>query len=526
MRVSFKTFIDITVIAFTALLIFLPRLSTLPFHWEEPRRVLCAYEMLHSGNWFVPTIQNQVFLSRPPLQNWIIALTGIVRGSFDHLTGRLPSVICALLLAILMYYYCLSLLSRGVALLAPLFFLTMPEIIQFSRTAETELTFTLFLTGSLIFWHWGETKKWPSYLKWSLAYILLACATLTKGINQAPVYFSAVVGVHLIRHRRLNTLLSAEHLFGFAFFCILVGFWQLGFTYYVGKKIGWYMHFKDVGLRFQHFEMIDYLKHAFVFPCELLLETLPWVLFLSAYASRFFWLKLIPPEAKPIAVFYLISIATTIFSVWFPPGAHVRYYMPMFPFFAILAAIAVQSIYDSISSHQIKSLWQQCYPFFITFGIIGIPLVGLIPFICSLFNIHLFASIPLFHSLLYLIGSFILAFGLTLIYHWKIPTQLYLSVICYALFASLTFNIIYMDIQQERYIDRYIHANHFLSKLQELPSGAKLASTSAIEHYFLYYYLLHTGETIPIIANKGLIPKLEKSTWVLINPDGSIEKSG
>ena len=79
------TLVELLVLLFCGAVIFLPRLAELPFHGEEPRRTICAWELILSGNGFVPTIQGEPFLSRPPFQNWIIALTGTAIGNFGHL---------------------------------------------------------------------------------------------------------------------------------------------------------------------------------------------------------------------------------------------------------------------------------------------------------------------------------------------------------------------------------------------------------------------------------------------------------
>jgi hypothetical protein len=498
---SFKNFSCILIIFFVGLLSFLPRLDSLPFRGEEPRRVISSFEMLESKNWFVPTIQHQVFLSRPPMQNWIIALTGMARGSFDHLSGRLPSIISALLIALLIYYYCIATLSRGTALLASLFFLTMPQVLQLGRTAESELMFTLFLSASFLLWHRGEMQKWPNYLKWGLAYTLLACATLTKGINQAPVYFAAIVGVNLLYTGRLKSLFSFGQLFGLTLFFILVGLWQWGFIHYVGAKTGWLMHAGDVTLRFENSGLKLYFEHGIIFPFELLAVMLPWTLFLPVYASHSFWSDLIPPKAKPIVIFCLSAIAITILSVWIPPGARTRYYMPLFPCFAILAAIAAEALSQSNIETISVSGKRLCLIFMRTWQI-AIPLAGLINFLLTVLDFKILQpSEPIFHAFLYLAGTFILGFGLFMIQRKKTTEKFYPSVICYALFAALTINLIYTDSRKEKYNDV---ETQLLAGLKDLPTDTKLVSLGPIAYEVLYYYMLHKGETIPIVSYETL----------------------
>lgn len=498
----YKTITGILVITFFTAIIFLPRLATLPYRGEEPRRVVSSYELLQSGNWFVPTIQNEVFLSRPPLQNWVIAATGMIRGNFDHLTGRLPSVLCVLLTALLIYYYSLAALSHNTALLASLFFLTMPQVIQLGRTAETELMFTLFLSASFLLWHRGEMSNWSNTWKWTVAYFLLACATLTKGINQAPVYFAAIIGMHLLWNRRLNTLLSTGHLIGLGLFCLIVGFWQWGFMHYVGAKTGLMMHMGDVALRFNDTGLKKYINHAITFPVELFAVMLPWSILLPVYLSRSFWLKRLPPEAKPIAVFCISAIAITFLSVWIPPGAQTRYYMPLFPCFAILAAMVATAACRPLQDNEkVNALLQQPDLLFPKILILLIPMAGVITFIWALIGRYwIVPPEPLSNAVVYLCGTVVLSLCLIIILHKKTANKLYLSVICYALFAALTVSLVYTDTRKIVYNDV---ESQVLRGLNKLPKGTNLVSIGPIAFDFLYYYMLHTGKTIPIMTDEA-----------------------
>ena len=495
-----KSFIHLSLILALGLLIFLPRLQVLPFRGEEPRRVVCAFEMLQSGNWFVPTIQNELFLSRPPLQNWIIAATGVVRGTFDHLTGRLPTLFSLLITCLLIYFYCTSTMSRRTALLAALFFLTMPQVLQLGLTAETELMFTALLSGSFLLWHCGDLRKWNPYLKWGCAYVLLGLATLTKGINQAPVYFAAIVGIYLLLNRRLKELFSMAHILSFFWFIFIVGSWQWGFIHYVGAKTGWLMHLGDVELRFNGLGLKDYLAHGVIFPFELLGVMLPWSLFLFLYASPTFWRKCLPLESKPIAIFCLAAIGITIFSVWYPPGSRTRYYMPLFPCVAILAAIAAEAIW-SLKDQEIRKIWwtRSC-SVFMNCMLLLIPLAGLCfmgwAFLSS--KLHL-PPLPWADVLFYLAGCF----GIGLVLWTMQPTsnRFGVYVIGYALFAALTLNFIYMDTRQEKYNDVQ---SQVVSGLKTLPKDTNLMSLGAIPSDFLYYYVLHRGKTIPILTEQDL----------------------
>ncbi len=79
------------------------RMTSLTVRGEESRRGLIAREMLNTGDWIVPRCQGVPLFSRPPLQNWLIAAVGIVRGDVDIFALRFPSD-CAILMTVILVY--------------------------------------------------------------------------------------------------------------------------------------------------------------------------------------------------------------------------------------------------------------------------------------------------------------------------------------------------------------------------------------------------------------------------------------
>ena len=131
-------------------LIFGTRLGEVPPSGEEPRRGQVAREMLASGDFIVPRQQGLPFLSRPPVQNWAIALVSLVRGKTDPVAIRLPSVLAVLLTVILIYVCSRRFLTRLGALCAAAAYPTMGLVLQFGWLGETEAIYTLVVAGSLL----------------------------------------------------------------------------------------------------------------------------------------------------------------------------------------------------------------------------------------------------------------------------------------------------------------------------------------------------------------------------------------
>jgi len=75
-------------------------LPTSPRRTEEGN---IAQEMLISGSYLVPTVYGELYNKKPPLQNWFIALFGYIDKKVSNLDARLPSIIAAMLVAVILY---------------------------------------------------------------------------------------------------------------------------------------------------------------------------------------------------------------------------------------------------------------------------------------------------------------------------------------------------------------------------------------------------------------------------------------
>ena len=66
------------------LIAYLVNLGLLPLFADEPTRAVVALEMIFSGNYWVPKINDGYYFSKPPLYNWIIAGTFLITGNMSE----------------------------------------------------------------------------------------------------------------------------------------------------------------------------------------------------------------------------------------------------------------------------------------------------------------------------------------------------------------------------------------------------------------------------------------------------------
>ncbi len=316
------------------------RLSALPLRGEESRRGRIAVEMAESGDWIVPRQQGEPFLSRPPLQNWVIAAFGRFRGEVDLWAVRLPSVLAVALAALLTYWYARRFLSPIGAFSAGLVLATFGQVLELGSLGETESLFMLVVAGSILLWHGLRQTGYSPWLYWPLAYAMVSLGGLAKGI-QSPVFFALAIGVFLLVQGAWRELFSLPHIIGGGLALALVwGPWQVLFW----QAEGWHavraIYGGDVAMRFEQADLLDFVTHLAVFPFEVFFGSLlPWSLLLLAFASRSF--RNFDEHARPYLVFLAVAVAATFPTCWLPPGARGRYFMPLYPCLAVLVGAVV-----------------------------------------------------------------------------------------------------------------------------------------------------------------------------------------
>lgn len=315
------------------------RLETLTLRGEETRRAQVAAEILASGDWVVPRQQGNIYLSRPPLGNWLIAISASVRGELDTLAVRLPTVLAILATTLLIYVYMRDFVSRTSALLAAAAYPTMGQVLQIGRLAETEGVFTLLVSSSLLVWHRGLVRGWPVWLTWSAGYTLAALAGLAKG-PQGPLYFVASTWLFLLLARDWRRLWGRGHLVGMLAFMACLGSWQI--PYYLRTNLAsvYGIWTGNALARYQDHQALKFVQHLLTYPFEILICTLPWSLVLRQYFRRSFYSGV--AGARPSLTFVTVCLLATFPTVWFAAGAKGRYFMPLYPLLAVLVGVGVE----------------------------------------------------------------------------------------------------------------------------------------------------------------------------------------
>lgn len=71
---------------------------------NEGRRALAVQEMVSSGDWLLPHLYGQLYLTKPPLLYWLSSIFAMF-GGVNEWTLRLPSALVAIAVLWMVYRY-------------------------------------------------------------------------------------------------------------------------------------------------------------------------------------------------------------------------------------------------------------------------------------------------------------------------------------------------------------------------------------------------------------------------------------
>jgi len=277
-----KLFLLSLVLLPAALLI---NLGIMVFIDDEAIRSLVAQEMLWSGNYIAPVMHGDAYLNKPPLWNWILALSFTLHGEVNEWAPRLPTVIGLLGFAAWVVY-----------------------------------------TQIMLLYQYGRRGEWWRAFGW--AYGLTAVGFMLKGLP-AIVFQGLSVFAILGWTRSWKQFFRPAHLLtGIA--CVgtlALYYWQ--YSEYVDLERVARRLFVESGKRTAVAHGFgESVQHVLAFPFEMSYHFLPWTLLLIYLLQPGSWQRL---RKNDFAAFTLVAFLVNIPIYWLSPNVYPRYLLMLFP---------------------------------------------------------------------------------------------------------------------------------------------------------------------------------------------------
>lgn len=309
----------------------------------EGRYAQVSQEMALSGDWVTPRVwMNEThlpFLGKPPLFFWAAACAMKLVG-VNAFAARLPSLLSAAFLLVLVYVVLARYASRGAGLLGVLVATTCGFFFAVAGSVATDVALSACVGGSLLAYFAFLSEADPTVRgRWSLlVFFLLGLGFLAKG-PVALVLFGLPVLVWTIRWRAWDTLRGHRWLAGVLLFLLVAVPWYVLCEL---RNPGFLKYFfiNENFLRFVTHEYGDAYGtgHQYRRGTSVLMflgATAPWSLYAlwRAYRDRLF-----SPErrgADRMASFLFIGFAAGTLFWCLARQLLITYLLPMVPLFAV-----------------------------------------------------------------------------------------------------------------------------------------------------------------------------------------------
>ena len=309
-------------------------------------------QMLATGQWWSVYLNGQPDFDKPPMFVWFEALSMWVFGVSDF-AARFPSALLGLGSVLLVYFLVRELSdSYWLPIWAMMILLTTHTFMRFAMRAMTDVPFTFFFSLAILF-YLKSLKRNHHFIWCGLA---LSFAILMRSfLGLIPL---GIVLAHLAVTGRLSLPRSKYFLTGLLLAIGLPLLWFLSqYQIFGGRFLAMHFSFTYDNLPFTNGKRAGQLGAGLSqYPRLLLGAYWPWLPLMVIGLAR--QVKKMVRERDSTASLLVIWVAAVIIPFSFVEFKWLRYIMPVFPAFAILAAITLNAW---ITAHRRESFLKAAY---------------------------------------------------------------------------------------------------------------------------------------------------------------------
>jgi len=324
---------------------------------DEGRYAEIPREMVASGDWVTPRLNDLKYFEKPPLQYWATATAYEVFGEHQW-TSRLWAGLTGFAGLLLVWFVGMRLFGREAAGYAALLLGSSLLYVLIGHINTLDMGVTFFLTLGIFALLIGQSQTYPHLRRnWMLlAWAGLALAVLSKGL-MGIILPGAAVFVYCMVQRDFSVLKRMHWLSGMAVFLLITGPWfylvmQANPEFF--DRFFIYEHYtrfttKDLG-RYQPWYYFVPILLAGALPWTVLMFDAMWNTLLSRQPVRSSH-----REAKPFnAARFLLVWAVFIYVFFSVSGSKLpSYLLPMFPALALLMGKRIAEMRERVLFWQV-----------------------------------------------------------------------------------------------------------------------------------------------------------------------------
>lgn len=305
---------------------------------NEARRAIPTQAMFASGDWLLPRLNGELYLTKPPLLYWLTTATSHLFGNVNEWSVRLPSALAAAVAAFATYRYALRRFGPWAALFAAQVLIANATFARFARRAEIEMLLTVLCFGALLAaLHFVQERAERRWIL--LSYLLLGLAILTKG-PVALLFVTLPLLVYALVYRETRAWQVLRAPLGWGILLLVGSSWFLAVSLQMGFDIWQTTVQRDIMGKVQGaasyplFDYILWIPGDFL-PASLLLLAAPLATW-RRWKSDNRLVVLIIAIAAPLLIFSMFSYK------------HTKYLLPAYPLLALLAGKRLSELLETV----------------------------------------------------------------------------------------------------------------------------------------------------------------------------------
>lgn len=227
-----QPWVRVTAVLFIAAVVYvLLASSTSLFDRDEPRFARAAVEMLQSGDYVVPTFNQQLRPDKPPLTYWAMNLPLRLLGPTE-LAVRLPSIVGMLLAGWFTYLIGKAMFNNRTGLWAMIILLSSPLAVFMGTFATADGLLLAWSTLAVLAFVWILEDR----LRWQYLLVMLIALTLGQ-LTKGPVAGLALVSVVLGSKGLMRSQLKLGRRFWVGFVLVLLASIGLFMAWFIPASV-------------------------------------------------------------------------------------------------------------------------------------------------------------------------------------------------------------------------------------------------------------------------------------------------
>jgi 4-amino-4-deoxy-L-arabinose transferase-like glycosyltransferase len=313
---------------------------------DEGMHAATSKDMVLGGDWLSPQYNGEKFYDKPPLHNWLVAISFLIFG-FTEFAARLPAALLGLGCVMVTYLLGRRIFGPTAAFLSALVLATSAEYFVLSRVVVHDISLAFFITLSLALFYLGYDNKRHRRFLFLLGYAAMGFSALAKGPVGALLPIM-IIGLFLIIKRQLGFLKHMQIGWGILILLAVAAPWYILISLKDPEYVGYFFIKQNLGNFFS--KQVRHPEPVYYYVPVLMGGMFPWSTFLPLALFR-----AIRSHGKTVTdgmLFALVWFAAVFIFFSMASSKLGTYILPLLP----AAALLVGALFHDLLSGSSKGL--------------------------------------------------------------------------------------------------------------------------------------------------------------------------